>query len=86
MKKSVILLLSWVLCVAATAQENMQVKLDSLLRDRLFETTQVGLMVYDLTADSTLFAYNHHQLMRPASTMKLVTAITALDRLGSDYE
>lgn len=86
MKKSVILLLSWVLCVAATAQENMQVKLDSLLRDRLFETTQVGLMVYDLTADSTLFAYNHLQLMRPASTMKLVTAITALDRLGCDYE
>jgi D-alanyl-D-alanine carboxypeptidase/D-alanyl-D-alanine-endopeptidase (penicillin-binding protein 4) len=61
-------------------------RLDSLVRLPLFETTQVGLMVYDLTADTTLFAYNQRQLMRPASAMKLVTAITALDQLGSDYE
>ena len=72
--------------LAAAAQEALQVKLDSLLRDRMFQTSQVGLMVYDLTADSTLFAYNQQQLMRPASTMKVVTAITALDCLGSDYE
>ena len=43
-------------------------------------------MVYDLDADSTIFAFNEHQLMRPASTMKLVTAITAIDRLGGDYQ
>ena len=44
----------------------------------------MGLMVYDLDADSTLFAYNERQLMRPASTMKLITAITAIDKLGGD--
>jgi len=43
-------------------------------------------MVYDLTADSVLYTRNHRQLMRPASCMKVVTAITALDRLGSDYD
>jgi D-alanyl-D-alanine carboxypeptidase/D-alanyl-D-alanine-endopeptidase (penicillin-binding protein 4) len=52
----------------------------------MFETSQVGLMVYDLTADSALFTYNHRQLMRPASCMKLVTAITALDQLGANYD
>ena len=43
-------------------------------------------MVYDLTSDSLLFAYNERQTLRPASTMKLLTAITALDHLGGDYQ
>jgi D-alanyl-D-alanine carboxypeptidase/D-alanyl-D-alanine-endopeptidase (penicillin-binding protein 4) len=68
------------------AQDSLRIRLDSLLRDPMFETSQVGLMVYDLTGDSALYTYNHRQLMRPASCMKLVTAITALDQLGSDYE
>lgn len=60
-------------------------RIDSLLRNGMFETSQVGLMVYDLDADSVLFAHNERQLMRPASTMKLLTAITALDLLGRNY-
>ena len=61
----------------AVAQvDSLRIKLDSLLRDPLFETTQVGMMVYDLDADSVLFQYQARQLMRPASTMKLVTACT----------
>lgn len=60
--------------------------LDHLLNSNLFKTSQVALMVYDLDADSTLYAHNERQLMRPASTMKLITAITALDRLGGGYQ
>lgn len=41
-----------------------------------------GIAVFDLTADSLLFAYNSQKHLRPASTQKLFTAITALDRLG----
>ena len=80
-----ILLILWV-SASMAAQDSLRIRLDSLLRDPMFETSQVGLMVYDLTADSALYTHNHRQLMRPASTMKLVTAITALDQLGSDYE
>ncbi|MBR5918686.1 MAG: D-alanyl-D-alanine carboxypeptidase, partial [Prevotella sp.] len=61
----------------------LSIRLDSLIRQaRLLETTQLGLMVWDLTADSALYTYNHRQRMRPASTMKLLTAITALDLFG----
>ncbi|MCR5679110.1 MAG: D-alanyl-D-alanine carboxypeptidase/D-alanyl-D-alanine-endopeptidase [Prevotella sp.] len=65
-------------------------RLDALIgemqqRDSLLDTSQLGLMVWDLTADSLLYAYGPRQLLRPASTMKLVTSITALDRLGVDY-
>lgn len=86
MKKYLLLLLIMGVTVASVAQDSLRVKLDSLLQDPMFETSQVGLMVYDLTADSTLFTYNHRQLLRPASCMKLVTAITALDQLGADYQ
>ena len=68
------------------AQDSLRFRLDSLLEDPLFETSQVGLMVYDLTADSTLYTYNHRQMLRPASCMKLVTSIAALDALGPNYE
>lgn len=66
--------------------ENVQSQLDSLVKSPLMETTQLGLMVWDLDADSALYCYNHRQTLRPASTMKLVTAITALDRLGGNYQ
>ena len=64
----------------------MQVRLDSMMRDPLLDYTQLGLMVWDLTDDRPLFSFNKQQLMRPASTMKLLTAITALDRLGGNYQ
>ena len=64
---------------------NVQTRLDSLVNDSLFKRTQLGLMVYDLSADSVLYSYGGKQTLRPASTMKLLTSITALDLLGSDY-
>ena len=59
--------------------------LDNLLQHDMFETSTVGMMVYDLDADSVLYAHNARQLMRPASTIKLITAITAIDKLGGSY-
>ena len=65
---------------------NLQTRLDSLMTDPLLERTQLGLMVYDLSADSALYCYGSRQTLRPASTMKLLTGITALDVLGSRYD
>jgi len=61
-------------------------RLDALVDDSLMETTQLGLLVWDLTDDMPLYARNPRHLLRTASTMKLLTAITALDRLGKDYK
>ncbi len=66
--------------------ESVQVGIGKLLDSKMFETSQVGLMVWDLDADSCIYQHNERQLMRPASTMKLVTAITALDKLGGSYQ
>jgi D-alanyl-D-alanine carboxypeptidase/D-alanyl-D-alanine-endopeptidase (penicillin-binding protein 4) len=66
--------------------QNLQARLDTLTSDSMFNYTQLGLMVYDITADSTLYTYGAKQILRPASTMKLLTAVTALDQLGANYK
>jgi D-alanyl-D-alanine carboxypeptidase/D-alanyl-D-alanine-endopeptidase (penicillin-binding protein 4) len=66
--------------------KNVQEGIDELLRDEMFNTSQVGLLIWDLDADSAIYRYNDRQLLRPASTMKVITAITALDRLGGSYQ
>ena len=64
----------------------VQAGLRGLLADPMFERSQVALYVYDLTADSALFAHGHRQLMRPASTEKLMTAVASLAQLGCSYQ
>ncbi len=67
--------------------QSLQHDLGALIEKSSFlNSSQLGMMVYDLTDDSVLFTYNHRQTLRPASTMKLITAITALDKLGGSYQ
>ncbi len=66
--------------------QNVQAQIEALLKSDMFSTSQLGMMVYDLDADSAIFCHNERQLMRPASTMKVITAITALSRLGGSYQ
>lgn len=64
----------------------LQANIDSIIAtSRMLETSQLGMMVYDLTDDSVLYAHGERQTLRPASTMKILTAVTALDKLGGAY-
>lgn len=67
-------------------QSAKQLALDSLCRAPLFETSQVGLYVYDLTNGEPLYAVNAAHRMRPASCQKVVTAVTALHFLKGSYQ
>ena len=67
--------------------DNVRARLSNIISSSpLLSTSNIGVMVYDLTADSTIFRYNERKTLRPASTMKLITAITAIDRLGGSYQ
>lgn len=70
---------------ATTWTGRMQRQLDSLVNLPMFETTQLGLYVYDLTAGRDLFCVNHRHRMRPASCEKVVTAVAALHTLGAAF-
>ena len=61
-------------------------RLSRLLENPIFKRTQVGVYVYDLTTDKPVFAHGEEQQLRPASNEKLITAISALTLLGTDYK
>ena len=66
-------------------EKTLQQKLDKMMKHSLLESTQLGLMVWDLDADSCIYKHGERQRLRPASTMKVITAVAALDYLGGDY-
>ena len=67
-------------------KENITARLDGILRSPLLETVQTSLMVWDLTDDVPVYQFRERLHLRPASTMKCLTAIATLDKLGADYD
>ena len=65
--------------------ERVRQRIDRLVAVPMFETSLTGIGVYDITADSLVYSRNIRQTMRPASTEKVLTAITALQQLGGSY-
>ena len=66
--------------------QSLQAARDTIVsKSSLLKTSQMRLYIYDLTADSAIYSRDSKQTLRPASTMKLITAITALDKLGGAY-
>lgn len=63
----------------------MQYRLDSITKSIEKQRYSAGYCVYDLTADSMLYRYNSQKRLKPASTQKLFTSITALSTIGTDY-
>ena len=68
----------------AIAQERgtnaLAYSLDSLIQAKLPQGGQVGVSVFDLNANQSIYTYQADRLCRPASTQKLITAITALNQ------
>ena len=60
------------------ADSLLTARLDSLVQALLPTGGNAGICMYDLTAGRPLYNYQADKLSRPASTMKLLTTITAL--------
>lgn len=86
MKKAVSIGLLLFVCRALVlAQTNLNIRLETLINADFLKDSEVGITVYDLTVGQQLYTYQDKKLFRPASVQKLITGITALDKLGSDY-
>ncbi|MDR0989289.1 MAG: D-alanyl-D-alanine carboxypeptidase/D-alanyl-D-alanine-endopeptidase [Prevotellaceae bacterium] len=82
MKNTYLMLLLLTLLTPVSLQGQNKSKLSAginkLIKQQLPEGSNVGIAIYDLTDDTSLYAYQADKLTRPASTMKLLTAITSL--------
>ena len=66
--------------------ESLTESIDQIIYDKLPDGTDIAIMVYDLTNDTTLYAYREKVMCRPASVQKVITTVTALSSLGADYK
>lgn len=78
--KNILLSVVFSLCFLPLWGQTDFSRIDSLIKRMLPPSSEVGISVYDLTAKKPLYTYRADKLSRPASTMKLLTAITALSR------
>lgn len=75
-------------CASTIHADELSVKLDKIIRKYGIEKSQLGIAVFDLghTTQQPIFALNEEKDMVPASTTKLATAFTALQKLGSTHK
>lgn len=72
-------------CYGQAGAHYFRSKLDSILRKPLFDSTQIALSVYDITDGKAMFNKNEKLLLRPASTLKILTTAASLHFLKQDY-
>lgn len=80
------MLLTVSLPAAGIDLDSLTESIDQIIYEELPEGTDIALMVYDLTNDTTLYAYREKIMCRPASVQKVITSVTALSSLGADYK
>ena len=67
------------------AVQRLQAKIKATLSDPLLASSNVGMKVVSLVTGEVLYEKDAEKLYHPASTMKLITAATALVKLGPNY-
>ena len=70
--------------LVAQAQE-IASAMDSLLRDDLFKSSDVSVVIYDLDDDKSIYSHRADKMCRPASVLKLLTSVVAIERLGIEH-
>ena len=65
--------------------EKLHTDIDTVLRETLFTTANIGIKVVGVETGEVIYEKNPLKLHHPASTTKLFTAATALAKLGADY-
>jgi len=91
--KKLLTLVSWIVAsgtFAVTApadiyRDALSKRLDFIFRDSSLKKTQVGVEVYSLSRQESLYSLNASRPLAPASAIKLLTAYVALRRLGQDF-
>jgi serine-type D-Ala-D-Ala carboxypeptidase/endopeptidase (penicillin-binding protein 4) len=75
------------LAIAAPAgRADLQKDIQVILKDDLLRNASVGIAVASMPEGRPLYRHNEHQLLMPASNMKVLTTSAALNLLGADFK
>ena len=75
------------LAIAAPAgRADLNKDIQTILADDLLKSATVGVAVASMPEGRELFRHNEHQLLMPASNMKILTTSAALNLLGADFK
>ncbi len=85
MKKTFLLLFLIPIILFSQNKNSLQSKIDKILKDDYFKSTEVAIDIFDLTSKEILYRHNEKLLMHPASNMKILTTSAGLIFLGPDY-
>ncbi len=80
---ALILTLLWSASIAA--QTRLDARINKHLAAAVFKHANVSVSVVDLESGSILGGHNEEKVLIPASSLKVLTTLSALDILGSDY-
>ncbi len=70
---------------SGNAQENFEKAVQKIREKPEYKNATIGIDILNLATGEKVFGLNEHQLMIPASTIKLVTSAAAMEILGADY-
>jgi serine-type D-Ala-D-Ala carboxypeptidase/endopeptidase (penicillin-binding protein 4) len=69
----------------AWASTSLESAVDELFRSKKIAAKDLGVSIYSLSEQKEVLGRNVDKVFSPASTVKILTALTALRRLGPDY-
>ncbi len=84
MKKTLIVLLFIITFSSNVLAETS--RLTSIVNAHRASKTTIGVSLHDIKTGKEIFSHNAHKALNPASTMKVVTSVVALSKLGGSYK
>ncbi len=85
MFKPLVLLFAALISTNATAQDKLPQSIAAALEKAALPTSSLSLLVKPMAGTTPVLALNSEQAVSPASTMKLVTSLIALEELGPTF-
>ncbi len=82
---SIFLFFNFIQAFPQTNLSTVKSEIDSVLAGKNFESTLMGIDVYDLTAKKELYSKHDKLLFRPASNLKILTTSAGLKYLEPSY-
>jgi serine-type D-Ala-D-Ala carboxypeptidase/endopeptidase (penicillin-binding protein 4) len=70
---------------AVTASTSLPAEIKTMLRESNLDEAAIGVLVMRVADGNIIVSHGANKSMQPASTMKVLTAIVGLDRLGPAY-